>query len=439
MYSQSTSESCSVLLKRWEKGLDLTCLEQKQLSGELKALNKQINRLSNRHIRIAAFGRVGVGKSSLLNALIGKNIFATNIAHGFTRKTAGVVWDQSVESLQTIEFIDTPGIDEISANARARLASKAALESDLILLVLDSDMTKIELNALQSLLENSKPILLVLNRCDQWEGKEIQKLVQSIRTRLPASAKKLIIETVAAAPRKAKFFSNGRIRSEECEADVDVLKQRLLNILEEQGNTLLTLNALRQAENFYHILKNGRLKRRKSEAQTLIGKFAALKASGVAVNPLLIFDFATGLALDTALIIQLSKIYGLDVQRHSARKLLKELSINNSLLGGTQIGIQFLLGVIQHILFLATPLTGGLSLAPSAPVALAQAAVAVHTTKLTGRLAAEELLRNSQISGANPQSILRHLIKTNPSIQQYVFRWSMRSNQQCKSMQSLLP
>ena len=63
-------------------------------------------------------------------------------------------------------------------------------------------------------------------------------------------------------------------------------------MLEKQGLNFLIVNAIRQAEIFYRSLKNGRLRRRKADAQGLIGKFAAIKASSVAVNPLLLFDFA---------------------------------------------------------------------------------------------------------------------------------------------------
>ena len=71
----STAKDCSLMLREWEKNLKLTCLEKSQLAGELKTLNRQINRLINRHIRLTVFGKVGVGKSSLLNALLGKKYF----------------------------------------------------------------------------------------------------------------------------------------------------------------------------------------------------------------------------------------------------------------------------------------------------------------------------------------------------------------------------
>ncbi len=438
IHSQTKGKNYSVLLKEWKACLDLSPLEKIELGEQIQSLSEQIHRLDYSHTRVAVFGRVGVGKSSLLNALIGDKVFATDIAHGFTRKAKGIQWNQAIANVETIELIDTPGINEIAGENRDCLALEVAISSDLVLLVLDSDISSVELNALQVLINNGKPVLLILNRCDQWESKEIQKLVQSIKNRLPNSANHLSIETVSAAPRKAKLSSNGVVRSQEYEADVYSLKKTLLNVLDKQGTTLLTLNTLRQAESFYHCLKSGRLKRRKLEAQGLIGKFAALKASGVAVNPLLMFDLAAGLALDTALVIQLSKIYGLELKGTSARKLLQRLSVHNGLLGGVQIGIQFTLSALQHLLFLASPFTGGLSLVSTGPIALVQAAVAVHTTKIMGRLAAEELLHNSSIPGANPTSILRQLSRRNSYLNTCLINWDM-NRQQKNYNQTLLP
>ena len=107
----------------------------------------------------------------------------------------------------------------------------------------------------------------------------------------------------------------------------------------------------------------------------------------------------------------------------TARQLLKKLSIYNSCLGGAQIGIQFALGLLRQFLLIATPMTGGLSLAPAAPVAIAQAALAVHTTKLTGRLAAQELLKGRRRQGAQPSSLLRRLIMTDPQARRWIVNW----------------
>ena len=46
-----------------------------------------------------------------------------------------------------------------------------------------------------------------------------------------------------------------------------------------------------------------------------------MKASAVALNPFILFDIAGSYALDTALISELSKIYGLKLKGESTRKI----------------------------------------------------------------------------------------------------------------------
>jgi len=118
--------------------------------------------------------------------------------------------------------------------------------------------------------------------------------------------------------------------------------------------------------------------------------------------------------------------------------LLGRLSAQNALLGGTQLGIQLLLGALRQALLLAAPLSGGLSLAPAAPVAMAQAALAVHTTRLTGRLAAAELLRSAERGRLRPASLLRRLAQQDPQARAWLQRWQSSPPAQA-SLQALLP
>ena len=435
----STPQRCKILLNDWRNHLGLTNREKNILSGELKTLDRQIKRLNKKHIRIAAFGRVGVGKSSLLNALLNKEIFATDVAHGSTRVTKSVLWEKSIKNLKLIELVDTPGIDEIESDARARLAGRIAMQVDLVLFVLDSDITKIELEALEILLDSGKPVLLTLNRCDQWQASQLKEVTESIASRLPPEACNMKIQLVAAAPRKVHIKANGLVRSEPTSPRISPLIEALSHLLEKQGELLLALNALRQADHFYQELKKGRLKRSKVLAQGLIGKFAALKASSVAANPLLMLDLAGGLACDTALVMQLSRLYGLQMRGHAARKLVKHLSIYNALLGGVQVGVQLALGALRQLLILATPLTGGLSLASAAPIALAQAALAVHTTKITGRIAAQYLLKGSLQRGVQPRAMLQRLANRDPEVKIFLGKWQGAPGETKSEMQTLLP
>ena len=85
------------LLDQWRRQLQLSGREQSQLAGQLLALDRQLGRLQQRSLRVAVFGRVGVGKSSLLNALLGEAAFATDVAHGCTRHQQAQAWAQPME------------------------------------------------------------------------------------------------------------------------------------------------------------------------------------------------------------------------------------------------------------------------------------------------------------------------------------------------------
>ena len=181
--------------------------------------------------------RVGVGKSSLVNALVGEERMATDVAHGCTRHQQAVTWPQPIEGLQRVELVDTPGIDEVSAAARGRLAARVALQSDLVLLVLDADISRVELEALETLVASGKPVLTVLNRSDCWSDEERNLLVASIGRRVKAHCGALAGQglreplAVAAAPRQATQLQDGRVRSARQSPRIALLRDKLQELL----------------------------------------------------------------------------------------------------------------------------------------------------------------------------------------------------------------
>jgi small GTP-binding protein len=417
---------CRELLDQWRRSLQLSQREQGLLGGELVQLDRQLQRLQQHTLRIAVFGRVGVGKSSLINALIGEPLLATDVAHGSTRHQQGVVWPVSIADLNRVELVDTPGIDEINAAGRARLASRVAMGADLVLLVVDSDLTRTDREALQTLLSSGKPLHVVLNRSDRWPEQELSALFNSIRSRLPGD---LPLTVVAAAPRQAELQADGGVRSARTPAQVGALEQQLRSQLKREGVLLLALQALRQADKFQRTCQQLRLQHHRRSAQGLIGRYAAAKATGVAINPVLAFDLAGGMACDTALVVQLSRLYGLPLTPKAARQLLTQLSGSNALLGGIQIG----LGALKQMLLLLVPMSGGTSLAPAAPVAFAQAALAVHASRRTGQLVAQHLLHPS---GGQPGALLQRLARRDPVVRHWLHRWPLRAQQ---DLRPLLP
>ena len=369
---------------------------------------------------------MGVGKSSLINALVGQRLLETDVAHGSTRRQQAVTWPLKLDGLQRVELIDTPGIDEIDAAGRTRLATRVAMGVDLVLLVIDSDLTRCDRDALETLQASGKPVRLVLNRSDRWPEEQLPELLDSIRSRLPSD---LPLTAVAAAPRQPMLDADGRVRSSAAPARVSNLKQQLIDQFQREGELLLALQSLRLADRFQQQRQHLRLQQHRRSAQGLIGRYAATKATAVAVNPLMALDLAGGLACDTGLVLQLCQLYGLPLTPSATRQLLQQLSGQNALLGGVQLG----LGLLKQLLLLLVPVSGGASLAPAAPVALAQAALAVHASRRTGALVARQLL---QVRGGQPGALLQRLEQRDPVVRHWMQRWQRRPQ---PDWQPLLP
>ena len=96
-----------LLLKNWWEDIDLTNYEKSFFNREIISFNQQLFRLKEKKIRIGAYGKSGVGKSSVLNSLLKKDIFKTDIINGTTREIQSETWtlkDQTLNSLSLIHI-----------------------------------------------------------------------------------------------------------------------------------------------------------------------------------------------------------------------------------------------------------------------------------------------------------------------------------------------
>lgn len=120
---------------------------------------------------VAIVGRPNVGKSTLLNQLIGQKVSITSRKAQTTRHRITGIFNQP--SLQVV-FVDTPGIQERHAQALNRQLNKTAIQSladvDLALWVIEASGLKKEDLAVLKLLPKNLPVIAVLNKSDRIQG-----------------------------------------------------------------------------------------------------------------------------------------------------------------------------------------------------------------------------------------------------------------------------
>lgn len=383
---------------------------QAKLQAELDVLEFNLDKLNNKTIRIAAFGLVSRGKSAVLNALLGQKILQMGPLHGVTKWPRAVRWivgeldnpnNQDSKNKVEIELIDTPGIDEIGGEIRGEMAKEVTRQSDLILFIVAGDLTQTEQEALLELRKAKKPIILVFNKIDLYTESERNAIYQNLqklgKVKLntnnntetnPGENDTPVwdIVMVAAAPTPLQVrveWPDGRINYEweSPPAEIDPLKDKLLEILNREGRSILALNALSQTRESATILAHQIVKRKQEEAEKLIWKFAKYKALVIALNPIALIDVFGGGITDLVLIRSLSQLYGLPMTSYEAGKLWQAIIASSGGLLLGELGSNVLFGISKTAVGLFTDFSTYLG------IAITQASLAAYGTYAVGRAA----------------------------------------------------
>jgi len=388
------------------------------LADEYAEVDALLHKLEQNEIHIAVFGRVSVGKSSLLNALLGEPVFSVSALHGETKKREQKYWNNApskrfqrnqlgIDEHQSggVHFIDTPGIDEVDGAERELIAKKAATRADIILFVVDSDITQAEYQALQFLTAFTQPIIFVFNKIDLYSREELERLINHIRSRIVKWIPDERIISLSSEA-KEKIIITQQTDGTETEEkklvmpDVSELRELIWHIVEKDGRTLAALNASMLASDLSDDVGRQVLAARREISKKIITNYALAKALAVAANPIPVADLVTAAGLDASLVIHLSRLHGLEMNKREAGDLVGVIATQLAALMGASWAVNALSSILKAG-------TAGLS---TFFTAAAQGSIAYYATIVLGRVTEEWLAQGKSWGQRGPKVVVQEIV-----------------------------
>ncbi len=289
---------------------------QARLRDELATLR------SDRQVRrfhVVVFGTGSAGKTSLINALLGRTVGLTEPTIGTTK--GGDAFTYEIEDVDgTVLLTDTPGLSEIGQGGAVREAEARdlAARADLLLFVVDHDLIRSEFEPMVALARQGKRSIVALNKKDRLIDEDREAILAKLRERLKGLVAPADVIAVSASPRPmpVRIQAADGTTSTVLEAeppDVEPLRDRIAAVLDREGDSLRAGNLLLRAHLINEEARGQLSKERDQRAQAVIDKFQWLTAGTVFANPIPALDLMAAGAVQYQMITELAAVYGVEI------------------------------------------------------------------------------------------------------------------------------
>lgn len=198
---------------------------------------------------IGIIGRPNVGKSTLINSIVGKKIAITSNKPQTTRNIIQGIYN---EDKYQMVFVDTPGIHKPMDRLGKNLNEQAYFsidDTDIILFVVDAyeGLGKGDMYILDKLKEIDKPVFLIINKIDKIDRESIinriveYKDLYNFQEIIPISSIKKdnikdLIETLKKyLPDNIRYYGESDITNKSMEFLMsEIVREKVFNLTEEE-------------------------------------------------------------------------------------------------------------------------------------------------------------------------------------------------------------
>ena len=280
------------------------------VSAAVEEIKEQQRRKQSGEVFIAIFGEISTGKSSLVNALLPNADLDTDPKGGTTQQVTHYRWQAG--SGDSVIIADLPGFN-LRSNPEIL---EEARRAHLVVFLCDSDITRSQMEQLDGLLSIEKPLIVALNKLDQFTVSEAGSIAENISLRTGIERGDVVFVQTGGHEEVIRLLSDGseetttRDRAQDIEPLRYALQRKLDSnheLMEQLRDTAVLLLAVEK-------LEKARDAHREQQADELVRTYSKRAVVGALAAVAPGSDLIIQGLLATRLIQALCKLYGVSVK-----------------------------------------------------------------------------------------------------------------------------
>ena len=249
---------------------------------------------------VGIFGAPNVGKSTLLNLVLGEKVAITSDKPQTTRhRILGVLTGQDYQMV----FLDTPGIHQAKGLLHHELVNQAmsALgEVDLILVLVEPGRREQDESlVIQALEKSKKPVILAINKIDRMNKPDLLPMIEQYHSLLPLAAvvpisaltgdnvQALLDELVGHLPPGPQYYPPDTLTDQpERLIAAEMIREQVFRLTGQEipYSTAVTVEEFKESPKIIRILATIHLERESQKKIVIGAKGAKLKEIGIAAR-----------------------------------------------------------------------------------------------------------------------------------------------------------